>query len=119
MRGKNLLRTGMFWSLVAAICCFTPILVVLFVGVGLSAFVGWLDYALFPILFAAMGLVAQALWLNSNRAGASPRRLIIIAVIMLSALLIWLQFRFALSISLAAAGAVLFYGLYLRRPRTS
>ena len=41
---------GIIGTVIVALCCFTPILVVLFGIVGLSAVVGYLDYVLFPIL---------------------------------------------------------------------
>lgn len=43
-------RTGIVGAVVAAVCCFTPLLVILVSGVGLSALVGYLDYVLFPAL---------------------------------------------------------------------
>ena len=56
MNEKTLLRTGVIGSVVAAICCVTPALVVLVTAVGLSAVVAYLDYVLFPALalFLAM-----------------------------------------------------------------
>lgn len=115
MNDKTLLRRGLIGSVIAAICCFTPLLVVVFAGVGLSALVGWLDYALFPLLFASLGVVAHALWLQAGKPGPCPRNLIIAAVAALSALLFWLEFRYALRISVAAALAVAGYALWLRR----
>ncbi|MBL4750362.1 MAG: mercury resistance system transport protein MerF, partial [Amylibacter sp.] len=58
MNDKKLLRRGLIGSVIAALCCFTPLLVLVFAGVGLSAFIGWLDYALFPLLFASLAIVA-------------------------------------------------------------
>jgi mercuric ion transport protein len=46
---------------VAAVCCFTPLLVVLLGLVGLSAFAGYLDYVLFPALAAFIALTLYAL----------------------------------------------------------
>ena len=114
MNDKTLLRRGLIGSVIAAICCFTPLLVVVVAGVGLSAIVGWLDYALFPILFASMGVVAHALWLQAGKPGRCPRNLIIALVVAFSAALIWLEFRFALRSSVAAALAVAAYAIWLR-----
>jgi hypothetical protein len=111
---KKLLRTGSIGAALAAICCFTPALVVLLGFAGLSAIVGWLDYGLFPILFASMGLVAYALYLRSGRKGPPPMVPIVAAVVALSALLFWLEFRYALRVSVAAAFAVAVYAYYLR-----
>ena len=119
MNDKTLLRRGLIGSVIAAICCFTPFLVVIVAGVGLSAVVGWLDYALFPLLFASLGVVAHALWLQAGRHGRCPKNLIIAVVIALSVLLIWLEFRYALRISVAAALGVAAYALWLRRATAS
>lgn len=114
MNDRKLLLTGSCGTAIAAICCFTPALVVLLGFAGLSAFVGWLDYGLFPILFASMGVVAYALYLRSGRKGPSPTVAIVVAVVALSAILFWLEFRYALRISIAAAIAVAAYAYYLR-----
>lgn len=45
-----LLKVGIVGTVIAALCCFTPLLVVLFGVVGLSAVVGYLDYILMPAL---------------------------------------------------------------------
>ena len=115
MTDDKLLRRGLIGSGIAAICCFTPLLVVLIAGVGLSALVGWLDYALFPLLFASLGVVAHALWLRAGKPGRCPKNVVIVAVVVRSGLLFWLEFRFALRISVAAALAVAAYALWLRR----
>ena len=119
MSEDKLLRRGLIGSVIAAICCFTPLLVVVVAGAGLSALVGWLDYALFPMLFASLGVVAHAMWLRAGQPGRCPKNLIVAAVVALSALLFWLEFRFALRISVAAALAVAGYALWLRRAGAS
>lgn len=119
MNDRTLLRRGLISSGIAAICCFTPLLVVVVAGVGLSAIVGWLDYALFPMLFASMGVVAHAFWLRAGKPGRCPKNLIIAGVVALSVLLFWLEFRFALRISVAAALAVAGYAFWLRRAGTA
>lgn len=113
-KDKKLLRLGSGGTAIAAICCFTPALVVLVGFAGLSAIVGWLDYGLFPVMFASMGLVAYALYLRSGHQGPTPTVAIVAAAVALSALLFWLEFRYALRISVAAALAVAAYGTYLR-----
>ena len=62
MTNDNLLRCGLVGTAVVALCCFTPILVLLFGVVGLSAIVGWLDYVLFPALVVFVGLTIYAIW---------------------------------------------------------
>lgn len=61
MKEKTLLRTGVIGSVIAILCCFTPVLVILLGAVGLSAWLGWLDYVLFPMLAGFLGLTAYAL----------------------------------------------------------
>lgn len=58
---RSLLRVGIVGSVVAAICCFTPALVVLLGIAGLSATVGWLDYVLLPSLALFVGITLYAL----------------------------------------------------------
>jgi mercuric ion transport protein len=62
MTNRNLLRTGVIGTVIAALCCFTPILVILLGVVGLSALTEWLDLVLLPApaLFAAITI--YALW---------------------------------------------------------
>ena len=60
MNEKRLLRVGVVGTVVAALCCFTPLLVVLLGAVGLSAAVGWLDYVLLPALAAFLGITIFA-----------------------------------------------------------
>ena len=68
MRSPNLLRLGIIGSVVAALCCFTPVLVVLLGVLGLSALTGYLDYVLLPALAFFLGLTAYALVRRHRRA---------------------------------------------------
>ena len=61
MDNRTLLRTGVVGSVVAALCCATPILVILFGVLGLSAWTGWLDYVLIPALVVFIGITIYAL----------------------------------------------------------
>ena len=68
MNDKTLLKTGIIGTVILALCCFTPILVV-FVGVvGLSALTGYLDYVLFPALAFFIALTVYAVWRRQRRA---------------------------------------------------
>lgn len=60
MNTRTLLRTGVAGTIVAAICCATPVLVVLLGFVGLSALVGLLDYVLIPALLVFLGVTIYA-----------------------------------------------------------
>jgi mercuric ion transport protein len=62
MNQKSLLKTGVVGTVIAALCCFTPVLVILFGAVGLAAVVGYLDYVLFPALAFFVALTIYALW---------------------------------------------------------
>ena len=64
---NKLLATGVIGTVIAALCCFTPVLVVLFGAVGPSAFVGLLDYVLLPTLLAFVLLTLYALVRNARR----------------------------------------------------
>ncbi|RLA07418.1 MAG: mercury resistance system transport protein MerF [Gammaproteobacteria bacterium] len=114
MDDKKLLRNGVIGTSIAALCCFTPVLVILLGFAGLSGIIGGLDYFLFPMMFASMGFVSIALFRRSGNKGPSPKNAIVVLVIALSSLLFWLEFRYALRISLAAAALVATYGFYLR-----
>ena len=59
---KKVLRTGIIGTMIAALCCFTPILVVVLGAVGLSAWLGWLDYVLFPALAVFIALTIYGLY---------------------------------------------------------
>jgi mercuric ion transport protein len=59
---KALLKVGIAGTIIAALCCFTPILVVLLGAVGLAAALGWLDLVLLPALIAFLLLTGYALW---------------------------------------------------------
>lgn len=61
MRDRGLLGIGVAGTVIAALCCFTPVLVVLLGAVGLSAAVGWLDYVLLPALALFAGITLYAL----------------------------------------------------------
>jgi len=58
---KTLLKTGIIGTVLAALCCFTPALVLLFGALGLSAWVGHLDAVLLPALGIFVALTIFAL----------------------------------------------------------
>ncbi len=63
----KLLRNGIIGTAIVALCCFTPILVIGFGAVGLSAILGMLDYVLIPALVFFIGLTVYALVTRSRR----------------------------------------------------
>ena len=62
MDNRTLLKTSIAGSVIAAVCCFTPILVILLGAVGLAALTPYLDYVLWPALALFIGLTLFALW---------------------------------------------------------
>jgi hypothetical protein len=58
---KTLVRASIFGTIVLTLCCFTPVLVVLLGGVGMSALTGYLDYVLLPALAVFIGLTIYAI----------------------------------------------------------
>lgn len=74
MDNRNLIRFGVVGTAIAALCCFTPVLVVLVSVVGLSAIVGYLDYVLLPALIFFIGLTVYAMWRRQARATGHPAR---------------------------------------------
>lgn len=71
MNDKKLLTTGIIGTVIAALCCFTPVLVILFGAVGLSAVVGYLDFVLLPALGFFVLLTIYAVWRKQRRAQSS------------------------------------------------
>lgn len=61
MSDRRLLGLGIVGTVIAALCCFTPVLVVLLGAVGLSAVIGVLDYVLIPALVFFVLLTMYAL----------------------------------------------------------
>lgn len=71
MTDRKLLRTGMIGSAIAALCCFTPLLVFLFGVVGVSAWLGWIDYVLFPALAFFLAMTGYAAYRLKQQARAA------------------------------------------------
>lgn len=61
MRHQRLLRIGVIGTVISAICCFTPVLVVLLGIAGLTAALGWIDYVLYPTLAIFVGITLYAI----------------------------------------------------------
>ena len=68
MDNRSLLKTGIAGTVIAAVCCFTPLLVILLSAVGLSAAVGWLDRVLLPVLVLFICITVYALWKRKQAA---------------------------------------------------
>jgi len=72
MKPENkLLIFGLGGATLAALCCFTPLLVVLLGALGLSAWLGWLDYVLLPALGLFVLITLYALYRRLRRPAAA------------------------------------------------
>lgn len=58
----KLLKLGVIGTVIAALCCFTPILFILLGIVGLGALTGYMDYVLIPALVGFVGITVYALY---------------------------------------------------------
>ena len=66
MKTSTLLKTGTIGVIISALCCFTPVLVLIFGAVGLAALVGYIDYLLMPALLFFVGLIIYAVTRKSK-----------------------------------------------------
>lgn len=71
MKTSTLLKTGTIGAIISALCCFTPLLVLIFGAVGLAVWVGYLDYVLMSALLFFVGLIIYAVNRKSKAACAS------------------------------------------------
>jgi len=67
---RRLVITGLIGAGIAALCCFTPILVGLLAVLGLGALTGYLDYVLLPALAFFLCLLVYGL--IKQRSGEAP-----------------------------------------------
>jgi mercuric ion transport protein len=62
IKDRTLITTGALGALLAAICCATPLLVVLLGAVGLTAWAAKADYVLIPVLVLCVALIGFGLY---------------------------------------------------------
>lgn len=67
---RRLLGIGIGDSLIALLCCGTPLLVVALAAFGLSAWLAWADYVVLPALLFVIGLTMFAIQRARRRAAA-------------------------------------------------
>lgn len=72
LKDNKLACCGATGTVLAAICCFTPVLVVALGAIGLSRWLGWLDYVLMPALGFFVLLTVYALYRRRNPAAIVP-----------------------------------------------
>jgi mercuric ion transport protein len=71
MRDGALITTGVVGGVLAAICCATPLLAVVFGAVGLTAWLAKADYVLIPALIICLGLMGVGLYRRRVRQDAA------------------------------------------------
>jgi mercuric ion transport protein len=69
MKDRTLLRTGIIGSVIAALCCSTPVLALVFGALGVSAWLVWADYVVLPALIVFLALTGYALFRARQRHG--------------------------------------------------
>jgi mercuric ion transport protein len=74
MNDQTLVKTGIIGAVIAAVCCATPLLVILLGAVGLSALTGYLDYVLLPALALCIGLIGFGLYRQRGTASAAANK---------------------------------------------
>jgi len=53
-------KIGLFGTIFAAVCCFTPVAVTAMGAIGLGAYTMWLDPVIFPALIVFGGILVTA-----------------------------------------------------------
>lgn len=69
MRERTFITTGAVGAVVAAVCCATPLLAIVFGAVGLTAWLAKADYVLIPALILCLGLIGFGLYRRHLRRG--------------------------------------------------
>jgi mercuric ion transport protein len=62
MQDRALITTGIVGAVIAAVCCATPVLAILFGAIGLTAWLANADLVVMPALVLCAGLVAFGLY---------------------------------------------------------
>lgn len=65
---KNIfLKIGITGSILTAICCVTPVLVIVFGAIGIGAMVTYLDIILLPMLAVFLGVTGYGYWRSKQQ----------------------------------------------------
>ncbi len=67
MKDNKLFKIGITGTVIAALCCFTPLLVILLTAAGLSALIGFVDYVALPALAVFVAVTVYALFRQLKR----------------------------------------------------
>jgi mercuric ion transport protein len=57
---EYLIKTGVIGFFLSAVCCFTPLLVIILSSLGFATLVGYLDYVLLPSLMVFLSITVYA-----------------------------------------------------------
>jgi len=68
MKDATLIKSGAVGTVIAAVCCATPVLVIALGAVGLAAVAAYLDYVLLPAFAVCLGLIGYGLYLRRQMA---------------------------------------------------
>jgi mercuric ion transport protein len=66
---RSLIVTGTVGAIIAAICCATPVLAVIFGALGVTAWLAHIDYLVIAALVVCLGLIALGLYRRRCRQG--------------------------------------------------
>lgn len=71
---RNRFLTALVGTGVVALCCFTPVLVVLLTAVGLSALTPYLDVLLVPglVVFIGLSVISYRKWKKACQSSGRP-----------------------------------------------
>ena len=62
MDNRSLLKAGLVGTVIAALCCFTPLLVLTLGAIGLASLSGYIDIVMLPALAVFLVILGYALW---------------------------------------------------------
>jgi len=71
MENKRIFKIGAIGAVIAALCCFTPLLVVLLTTIGLSSLLGMLDIVLLPVLGIFIAITLYAYFKTKKKQSSS------------------------------------------------
>ena len=73
MKDATLIRIGVIGAIVAALCCITPMLVVLLGAVGFAAVTGYLEVLLIPAIILFVGLIVYGVYRRNRTLKAADK----------------------------------------------
>ncbi len=68
MNDGSLIACGAAGGVLAAICCVTPLVAITLGALGLSAWLGWADYVLIPLLAVCLAMLGIGFYRRRARA---------------------------------------------------